>query len=195
MAITDPNKPHLGGCVLQNAYKGDINTWSPQVWDNLIFKYQVKTLMDVGCGGGYSLRYFLSKGVKGIGIEGLELAKEVSPVKDKIILHDFTESPYRPDKPYDLGWCCEFVEHVEAKYVQNFMHTLSFCNVVAMTHALPGQNGYHHVNEQPPQYWIDVFKKYYFSYNEEYSLSLRKLLENKSNGHWVKNSLMIFEKY
>ena len=191
--ITDSNKPHLGGCVLGGGV-GDIDTWCPQVWDNLITKYQVKNLIDVGCGGGYSLTYFLSKGIVGVGIEGLEVAREASPTKHNIILHDFTKSTYTPKQQYDLGWCCEFVEHIEAQYVSNFMHTLSFCKTVAMTHALPGQTGYHHVNEQPPEYWICVFDKYGFKLDQSYSLSLRQLLENKKNGKWVKNSLMIFEK-
>jgi hypothetical protein len=28
-----------------------------------------------------------------------------------------------------------------------------------MTNALPGQGGYHHVNEQPTEYWIDHLNK------------------------------------
>lgn len=198
--IIDPYNKHLGGCILgQPNGVGDIDTWVPQIWDRLIEDKKIKSVIDVGCGGGYSLKYFLKKGIDGLGIEGLRVAREVSPVKDKIYIHDYTIHEYIPSKEYDLAWCCEFVEHVEEKYINNYMKTLDMCKIVAMTHAVPGQQGYNHVNEQLPEYWINVFSKYNFKYEEEYSLNLRKLLLDKKgnplkNGKWVRNSLMVFSK-
>lgn len=76
-------------------------------------------------------------------------------------------------------------------------------NLVAMTHALPGQPGHHHVNCKNADYWIKIFNEYGFEYLEDYSISLRNLLPdwNKNepnfipNGGHVKNTLMIFKKY
>ena len=101
-----------------------------------------------------------------------------------------------------MSWCCEFVEHVEEKYVHNFMKTFNECSLVAMTHGVPGQPGHHHVNCQTPEYWIKHFKEYGFNYLEDYSISLRKLLPDWDsintdfvpNGGHVKNTLMIFKK-
>lgn len=186
---------HLGGCIIE----GDIGTFAPQVWDKLIEIYKPKTFLDIGCGAGHSLKYFLEKGIDGIGIEGWIEAIKRSKVSGNIVQHDYTLGEYEPKSNFDLSWCCEFVEHVEEKYIHNFMKTFSKCNVAAITHAVPGQPGYHHVNCQNAQYWIDIFEKYNFHYNEELSLSLRRLLRDENgsplpNGNHVMNTLMIFEK-
>jgi len=140
-------KSHLGGCVTSTAI-GDINTYVPVVWDKLIELYNPKTLIDIGCGGGYSLKYFLDKGIDAIGIEGHEYAIYVSPVKEKIIKHDYVNSPFVPNSNIDMAWSCEFVEHVEEQYSSNFMQTFAKCKYIAMTHAtenIPGIS-YHHMN-------------------------------------------------
>jgi hypothetical protein len=189
------NKSYLGGCVIQN----DIGTYAPQVWDKLIELYSPKSVIDVGCGAGHSLYYFLSKGISGIGVEGFEEAIKRSPVQSNIVQHDYVEGAYVPDNMFDLAWCCEFVEHVEETYLDNFMKTFEKCEYVAMTHAVPGQPGHHHVNCQPASYWIEVFKKYGFDYLENDSLLLRRTLYTESgtwteNGSHVRNTLMVFRK-
>lgn len=186
---------HLGGCILE----GDIGTFAPQVWDRLIELYKPKTVIDVGCGAGYSLKYFLDKHLDGIGVEGFMTAVDKSPVKGNIVVHDYTKGPFVAPSEFDLAWCCEFVEHVEARYMPNFMTTFTKCKYVAMTHAVPGQPGYHHVNCQEAKYWIDIFDQYGFDYLESESLILRKLLYNedgswKPNGSHVRSTLMVFRR-
>ena len=56
--------------------------------------------------------------------------------------------------PVDLVWSCEVAEHIVPERVDFFVDTLANGRVVAMTHALPGQGGHHHVNCQPAEYWI-----------------------------------------
>lgn len=181
---------HLGGCYIKEM---DIGTWAPQVWDVLIETYKPKNLIDVGCGAGHSTKYFISKGVDSIGVEGYLPAVEYSELGEKIITHDYTKGEYVPSEKFDLAWCCEFVEHVEEKFCNNFMKTFTQCSIVAMTHAVPGQQGYHHVNCKPASYWIQKFKNIGFTYNKDFSLQLRTLLP-PTNGVYVKNTLMIFEK-
>lgn len=200
-------KEYLGECIINDNYpqfgKGDVGTWAPEVWDNIIKKYKIKSVIDVGCGAGHSLKYFIDKGLESIGIEGYLPAIESSIVKDNIKIHDYTLDEFIPNKKYDMSWCCEFVEHVEEKYLHNFMKTFNESNLVAMTHALPGQPGHHHVNCKNADYWIKIFNEYGFEYLEDYSISLRNLLPdwNKNepnfvpNGGHVKNTLMIFKKY
>lgn len=199
-------KEYLGGCIINDNYpqfgKGDVGTWAPQVWDDVIKTHNVKSIVDVGCGAGHSLNYFINKGLDSMGIEGYLPAIKKSLVKKYIKVHDYTLGEFIPYKKYDMSWCCEFVEHVEEIYVDNFMKTFNECSLVAMTHGLPGQPGHHHVNCQPPEYWIKHFEKYGFNYLEEYSIGIRKLLPDWDsnnpvfvpNGGHVKNTLMIFKK-
>ena len=57
--------------------------------------------------------------------------------------------------PVDLVWSCEVAEHILPDKVDHYLDTLANGRVVAMTHAVPGQGGHHHVNCQPREYWIE----------------------------------------
>jgi hypothetical protein len=163
---------HLGGCIIQ----GDLATWGPEVWGYLIDKYNIKSVVDVGCGAGHSLKYFLDKGLNSIGVEGYEPAIEASNVKNFIKKHDFTKDKFITDTNHDMVWCCEFVEHVEEKYVDNFLDLFSKSKLIAMTHGLPGQPGFHHVNCQPQEYWVNKLTEKGFTFKEEESIKLRDML-------------------
>jgi hypothetical protein len=198
------NDPHLGGCVIDNRRNGDGGTWASQLWDKLIEMIGPKTVLDVGCGAGYSLKYFIKeKGLIGVGVEGYEDAIKQSPVSSNIIKHDYTTGLLKLDRDFDFAWCCEFVEHVEEQYVDNFMKNFQQCKYVGMTHGVPGQPGFHHVNCQPAQYWIDMFKQYDFEYLEDDTMILRRTLLKDKNGsfasdNWietgshVRNTFMLF---
>ena len=112
-------KPHLGGYIVNITEYGDPNTYSTEIWDWMI-QNGVKSVIDIGCGEGHSTKYFINRGIDAIGIEGGNNAYNNSPVKDNLILHDYVDSPYIPEKKYDAVWCCEFVEHVGEKYSENF---------------------------------------------------------------------------
>lgn len=144
---------HLGGFV----DGGDIRCYYPKVWDAMMEDFNVKSMIDVGCGEGHSSLYFKNKGVDVLAIDGSRLVLEKS-VFQPIIIHDYCTGPYIPQKEYDLVWCCEFVEHVEEQYASNFIETFKKAKCVVMTHAFPGQGGYHHVNEREPEYWINLME-------------------------------------
>ena len=61
---------------------------------------------------------------------------------------------------FDLCWCSEFVEHVEQEFLPNVLAAFRRCRWVAMTHAVPGQTGHHHVNCQPRRYWLDAMERF-----------------------------------
>jgi SAM-dependent methyltransferase len=178
------NKKHLGGYVVG----GDSNTYAPEIWDWMI-NNNIKSVIDVGCGEGYSTKYFYDNGCEVLGIEGGINAINNSIIKEKIICHDYTESPFIPSKIYDAVWCCEFVEHVMEEFIENFLITFDYAKNIFLTHAVPGQNGYHHVNEQNSDYWISKIEKRGFKFNENVSLELR----NTSKALWIK-SLLVFNK-
>ncbi len=55
----------------------------------------------------------------------------------------------------------------------HLMETFRSGRHVAITHAAPGDDGYHHVNCQPDQYWIDGFRQAGFEYLEELTREAR----------------------
>lgn len=189
MAYATEQKPHLGGYIIGLTEYGDPNSYSTEVWDWMI-ENKIKSVIDIGCGEGHSTKYFIEKGINCLGIEGGENAVNNSPVKSSLVLHDFTEGPYIPSENYDAVWCCEFVEHVEEKFVDNFLKTFTFANKILLTHAVPGQEGYHHVNCQPPEYWIKKIENLGYILDLNLSIYLRNLTDKMH----VKNTLLFFEK-
>jgi len=93
-------------------------------------------------------------------------------------------------KKYDAVWSCEFVEHVEEVFSENFLKTFDFADKIFMTHAVVGQEGYHHVNCQNTEYWIEKIEKRGYKYNNDLSIYLRTLTDKIH----VKNTLLVFEK-
>jgi SAM-dependent methyltransferase len=178
------SQKHLGGYIIG----GDSNTYAPEIWDWMI-NHNIKSVIDVGCGEGHSTKYFYDNGCEVLGVEGGINAINNSKIKDKIICHDYNKGPFIPSKTYDAVWCCEFVEHVMEEFAENFLTTFDYAKNIFLTHAVPGQNGYHHVNEQNGDYWISKIENRGFTFNKDLSLELR----NISKALWVK-SLLVFNK-
>lgn len=134
---------HLGGFVIG----GDPATYYPDLWKWLVHNLGVRSVVDVGCGEGHALKTFRTLGCSVLGVDGV---KQADP---DIVVHDYTLGPFTNGWTFDLAWSCEFVEHVEEQYVPNFLATFKRAKIVLMTHAEPGQAGYHHVNCRSSDYW------------------------------------------
>jgi glycosyltransferase involved in cell wall biosynthesis/predicted TPR repeat methyltransferase len=180
-----PEEQHLGG----NIPDGDSWTFYPEMWDYLAKTYNVKRYLDLGCGDGVALKYWKDVlHVEGVGIDGLR--HNVLKTREKGITcyeYDFeSRKPFTEDiGRFDLCWSCEFVEHVEERFVDRILALMSKANYVAMTHALPGQAGYHHVNCQPPEYWIGLLERNGFHYDAEATAILR----SKAHAHFANSGL------
>lgn len=144
----------LGGCGKGEV--GDIRTYVPSVWSGLIEMFDIRSVLDIGCGYGYAVRWFHEHGVAALGIEGsAKVAHEA--VVSGVICHDYTTGSVGPEDlgGADLCWCSEFAEHVGQQFEANWIADAKRCRILALTAAVPGQGGHHHVNEQPPAYWIE----------------------------------------
>lgn len=169
--IVDPQKPHLGGNMgggdSATAFKDDLFQW-------LVKKYSITSLIDVGCAEGHALRDFLSLGVtKVLGIEGL--AQNAAKCGVPVVVHDLTDGPYIVDG-YDFVWCSDVAEHIEEKYAMNLLKTLANGNILAMAQGdeTMDHSGWHHVNNKPESYWIEKLKEVGFYTDEEATQESRK---------------------
>jgi len=184
--VVDFKKTHLGG----NMKGGDPGSWCPSVWKYIVEKYNIKTAMDVGSGLGYAAKFLEEIGVDTLAVDGLEYNVRNS-IHSKNVLIDLTES-YIEHK-VDFINCIEVVEHIEEKYINNLLDTLSQANYILITHAVPGQQGYHHVNCKPSEYWIEHLSKCGYEMLKEESLHIRLLAEKEGAVHVSRNG-MIFKK-
>jgi len=174
---------HLGGHLNKtHVDEGSLN-WS-------INLFNIKSFLDVGCGPGGMVELANSKNLYSLGIDGDYTLKRFD--SSKFIIHDFTKGSLVLDQEFDLCWSCEFVEHVEEIYVDNYMKTIASARRVIMTYAPPGKPGHHHVNCKPAEYWIDVFKKYNFIHDEDLTDQLRKHSSMKKP--FVQNYGLFFNK-
>lgn len=165
---------HLGGC----SKGGDAGTYYPEMWKYLVEKFSIKSVIDVGCGAGWSTKFFHDLGCKVLGVEGFQEAIDNSLVKEFLIKHDYEkDGQFIPNENFDLCWSCEFVEHVEEDFSSNFLETFKSSKYVAMTFAEPGQSGHHHVNLKPESYWIEKLGSIGFIFDREITNELRKLSE------------------
>lgn len=155
----DPNDPALGG----NMIGGDPNTYHPALWSYLVERFEIRSMLDVGCGEGHCVQYCSGLGVRSFGLDGLK--QNVDRALVPIVWHDLRSGLFK--MPVDLVHCCEVVEHIEEKYLPNVLRTLANGRVIAMTHAVPGQGGYHHVNCQPSEYWIERLEALGYRYLPE----------------------------
>ncbi len=165
---------HLGGFSTQENI-GDNATYHPHLWKYMIDTFKVKSLLDIGCGMGISTKFFFDNGCKVQGIEGHPYCLENSKIKDYIFQHDYSHGESNIGGNYDLCWSCEFVEHVEEKYADNFIKDFAKSKIVLITHATPGQGGWHHVNCQPASYWIDKLARFDLIYDENLTNETRRI--------------------
>lgn len=161
---------HLGGWH----YNGDPATTFPHMWKFLINDKKIKSVIEIGCGRGITLKIFKDLNCKILGIEGCTKAIKENLFPNNVKQFDFTKHQVIPQKKYDLGVAIEFVEHVEDCYKENYLTCFDVCKYIAMTFAAPGQGGRHHVNCQPQEYWIEVIEKRGFRFNKDYTMLLRE---------------------
>ena len=145
------------------------------------------SLVDVGCGPGGQVEMAGIHGIDCIGIDG-------DPSVAPDILHDFTEGPL-PDNTFgddgvNVAWCVEFVEHVEEKYMENYLQLFDQCDAIIMTHAIPKQRGHHHVNCKSPDYWIDVMRKRGFRVSSDLTNLVRQSSDMKHD--YMRNTGLVF---
>jgi cyclopropane fatty-acyl-phospholipid synthase-like methyltransferase len=155
--------------------------------------FNVKTMLDIGCGPGGMVNLARELGIDSYGIDG-DYTLDRGNVDQFVTLHDYTTGPSPFDKKVDLAWSCEFVEHVEEQYIDNFMQDFRRANFVIMTFAPLGKEGHHHVNCNTEQYWKDTFKQYGFQFDanmtrqikEVSSMGRRKKVRETGKKFWWK---------
>jgi SAM-dependent methyltransferase len=122
------------------------------------------SVIDVGCGVGTWLSAFARGGVADfLGLDG-----DYVPRKDLQIPADrFRETdlsqPFAVPRVFDLALSLEVAEHLPPASAPGFIASLTrLAPAVLFSAAVPHQGGWHHVNEQWPQYWAELFAREHF---------------------------------
>ena len=147
--INDRGK-HLGGCWLP----ATTGSFHPRLIEWLVTWFNVRSVCDVGCGGGEALKHFRALGCQVVGIEGLNYAAVRTGVPT--ICHDMETGPI---KLYgiDCMYSIEYLEH--CANTDSSLDTLCQSKIIACSTAQVGQSGHNHVSLYPREWWIERIEK------------------------------------
>ena len=158
-------------------------------------RFNTTSMLDIGCGPGGMREVANGLGIDWYGVDGDTTVIENT---DYSLVHDFTLGQADLTKEFDLIWCTEFLEHVEEKYIPNYMPCFQSCNTVVITYAPPGWEGHHHVNLKDEDYWIQTFATNGLKHNAEMTHQLRQHstmnLGKKGKKAFVRNRGLVFTK-
>lgn len=186
---------HLGGYV----EGGDKDCIYEELWAWLAqdaYDRDDVLLLDVGCGDGIAIDAFRRHGLNAWGVDGMNIEHP------HVLRHDFTTGLYGHfNDTRFLGeligtiWCCEFLEHIEERFLPNVMETMRQAHTVAITHAVPGQAGWHHVNLQGDHYWEGAFAAHGFRFDLDATEHARHLAGlNGRSTNYFRDTGMIFRR-
>lgn len=141
--------------------------YSMLIMKELVKKYRYESVVDFGCGiGSYlEMAYEMGIGISGEGLCGYEIsvdALKYAPlsIMDTIVIKDITKRIV-PQQKYECVLSFETAEHVQPEgseqLVKNLIQAAS--KHILFTAAPPGQEGCGHINCQPREYWLELFRK------------------------------------
>lgn len=139
---------------------------SARVMVPLIMKMiKPQSVVDVGCGAGEWLSEFHRSGVGEIlGIDGEWVPpNQLRIPRSAFVPHDLSK-PIKVNQTFDLAVSLEVAEHLSPSQADPFVQEIkSLAPVVLFSAAIPFQGGVGHENEQWPDYWAALFKKYHYT--------------------------------
>lgn len=141
---------------------------------NKISGRTLKSVLEIGSGGGWFTKKFMDYGVEIFGVEGSDCGYNACLKKglpeSQMLKHDF-RIPLKLDKKYDIVCCTEVAEHIEIPFSGTLIKTLvDNSDMVWFSSVAPGVIGipptYDHCNEQPEKFWINIFDFFNYGYIE-----------------------------
>lgn len=127
---------------------------------------RLKSIIEFGSGGGWFTAEFLKRGYSIVGYEGSgggvdRCLQKMMPV---VRWDDFRILLPAPSfTKYDIALCTEVAEHIEPPFSSMLVQNLtSHSDMIWWSSEEPNTNKphLHHPNEQPYQYWINLFEFY-----------------------------------
>lgn len=154
--------------------------------------FDPNSVIDFGCAIGAYLEPFYEEDVDIKGVEGNSAAFDYAVVPQEYLEKYDLRDQYNSECSYELALCFEVAEHLPEKYADNLVDSLTMSSdLIVMTAATPGQDGTHHVNEQPREYWYEKFESRGYEYDSDTVEELQNRIEVE-RATWVPDNLMVF---
>lgn len=150
-----------------------------------------QSVIDLGCGVGTWLSVYQQLGVQQVyGVESMEVKKQLLQIPEDCFEHKDLTQPYRIDRRFDLAMTLEVAEHLPETSASGFVDSLvHLAPVVLFSAAIPHQGGVHHVNEQWPQYWVDLFAQHDYVVIDAIR---RRIWHEQHIKGWYRQNILLF---
>lgn len=150
-----------------------------------------RSVVDFGCGIGTWLLPFQRRGVERIrGLDGPYVDREAYLLGPATFTPVDLQAPLELGEPFDLAICLEVAEHLPKNCARTLIGSLArAAPLVLFSAAVPGQGGVHHVNEQWPSYWRDLFAERAFTRLD----AIRPLIwKDKRVQPWYRSNIFLY---
>jgi len=123
---------------------------------------KLESAIDLGCGVGTWLSVLKEIGVGEIqGIDGPWVKQDLLKISREDFRRVSFEEEVSLERTYDLAISLEVAEHLSGESASRFVKSLvSASDFVLFSGAIPFQGGKGHINEQWPDYWVDLFNTF-----------------------------------
>ena len=153
---------------------------------------RTKSVVDIGCGAGEWLcvsRMLGATDLVGIGQEPDPNGALASEKSIELVKFDLN-NPINLQRKFDLAICLETVEHVEKSRSKALVSEVaSLADTLVFSAAIPGQGGVGHVNEQPQNFWVELFQT---EGMDCYDILRPRFLTDKRLVWWYRQNLLLF---
>lgn len=124
--------------------------------------FDIKSVVDVGCGVGGWLSVFKRFGVDDIlGMDGDYVPEYMLKIPTESFVPFDLQEPIVAQRRFDMACSLEVAEHLPEGCADQLVRGLvSLSRVVLFSAAIPGQGGTNHLNEQWQSYWARLFSNY-----------------------------------
>jgi cyclopropane fatty-acyl-phospholipid synthase-like methyltransferase len=166
-----------------------------QIVGSICLECSPRNVVDLGCGTGALLEIFASQGVTVFGLEysdaGCRLTQEKGvPVQQFDVRFDQINPAWGR---FDVVCCTEVAEHIPEEYATKLVESLTqLGRYVVFTAATPGQGGTDHVNEQPHDYWIAMFRERNFHFCDDLTECWAVRWKESGVADWYWKNLLVF---
>jgi len=149
------------------------------------------SVLDVGCGLGTWLKVFMDSGLQDVFGADQDVADRAGLCipADKFLPCDL-KKPLDLKRKFDMTVSLEVAEHIPPECAEMFVDTLTrHAPVVLFSAAIPHQAGCLHLNEQWPDYWINLFEKRGYSV---YDCLRKRFWNDPAVEYWYAQNMFIF---
>jgi hypothetical protein len=152
------------------------------------------SVVDFGSGTGAWLASFSRAGVQTIqGLEGGSPDTSQLLIDPSLVQAADFEQAVDLGRRFDLAMSVEVAEHLPATRASQFVASIARHSDAALfSAAIPGQGGAHHLNEQWPSYWADLFAQHEFDCFDPFRW---RIWSDERIEWWYRQNILLFARH